>query len=66
MSEDLGARLHWGKWFPLVAAAAVERNYPGMPEFKQVCSEFDPQAVFRNRFPPANHVSRLGSRGGRT
>ena len=50
MSEDLGARLHWGKWFPLVAAAAVERNYPGMPEFKQVCSEFDPQAVFRNRF----------------
>ena len=50
MSEDFGARLHWGKWFPLVAAAAVERNYPGMQVFKSACGEFDPRAVFRNRF----------------
>ena len=51
MSEDFGARLHWGKWFPLVAAAAVERNYPGMQVFESGCaSEADPQAVFRNRF----------------
>ena len=49
MSEDFGARLHWGKWFPL-GAAAVERNYPGMPAFKAVCEEFDPRAVFRNGF----------------
>ena len=49
MAEDFGARLHWGKWFPL-GAAAVERNHPGMPAFKAVCEEFDPRAVFRNGF----------------
>ena len=50
VSEDFGARLYWGKWFPLVAATAVERNYPGMQVFKPVCEEFDARAVFRNRF----------------
>ena len=49
MAKDFDARLHWGKWFPL-AAAAVGPSYPGLPVFKATCAEFDPQGVFRNAF----------------
>ena len=49
LAEDSGARLHWGKWFPL-GAAEVERGYPGLADFREVCEEFDPGGVFRNDF----------------
>ena len=49
MANLFGARLHWGKWFPL-DAEEVDRSYPGMREFRAACEEFDPVGVFRNRF----------------
>lgn len=49
MASLFGARLHWGKWFPL-DANDVEHSYPAMREFRVACEVFDPQGVFRNRF----------------
>lgn len=49
MSSLFGARLHWGKWFPL-EAAGVEESYPALPEFRAVCQRLDPNGVFRNDF----------------
>ena len=49
LSRDLGARLHWGKWFPL-GAAEVARAYPGLAAFHAVRAEFDPHGVFLNDF----------------
>lgn len=42
-------RIHWGKWFPL-DAAAVEQMYPQRDQFLAVCRRFDPQGVFANEF----------------
>ena len=53
MASLFGARLHWGKWFPLdagVEGGQVVQCYPGLPAFKEVCDEFDPRGVFRNEF----------------
>ncbi len=49
MNRLFQARLHWGKWFPL-GAQDVERVYPGLSEFREVCKRFDPHGVFRNEF----------------
>ena len=49
MSSLFGARLHWGKWIP-AGGAGVDRNYPGLEEFRRVCEDFDPRGVFRNAF----------------
>ena len=49
MAQSLGARLHWGKWYPL-DVDQVEDNYPGLAAFRAICAQFDPQRVFRNRF----------------
>ena len=49
LARDLGARLHWGKWFPL-GGADVARAHPGLPAFRAVRAEFDPRGVFRNAF----------------
>ena len=49
MSALYGARLHWGKWFPL-DAGQLRRCYPGLAAFWEVCDECDPQGVFRNEF----------------
>ncbi len=65
MSSLLGARLHWGKWFP-PGGAGVERGYPGLGTFEATCREFDPRGVFHNRFlrrtifrrRPPNHAAR--------
>lgn len=42
-------RIHWGKWFPL-QADTVRKQYPQLPEFRNVCQKFDPDWVFQNRF----------------
>ena len=44
-----GARMHWGKWFPLTADA-IEPTYPELERFRTICQEFDPRGVFRNDF----------------
>ena len=49
MSSLFGARLHWGKWFPL-DAGQVAPCYPRLTAFMEVCDEFDPRGVFRNEF----------------
>lgn len=49
MSSLFGARLHWGKWFPL-DAGYVARRYPELAAFREVCDDFDPRGVFRNEF----------------
>lgn len=49
MARLFGARLHWGKWFPL-GAAEVREAYPGLDEFREVCARFDPRGVFRNAY----------------
>jgi len=49
MSSRFGARLHWGKWFPL-DAVHVAPCYPGLAAFREACDECDPGGVFRNEF----------------
>ena len=48
-ADLFGARLHWGKWFPLTANE-VRPAYPRLGEFRAVCTQFDPHGVFRNDF----------------
>lgn len=43
------ARLHWGKYFPLLNKD-IERLYPNLPFFRQLCNSVDPKGVFRNKF----------------
>lgn len=49
MQSMFEARIHWGKWFPL-DGDAVERMYPRMDEFRDICARFDPRGVFCNEF----------------
>jgi FAD/FMN-containing dehydrogenase len=49
MLHLFAARPHWGKWFPL-SAADVERLYPSLPAFREVCRRTDPRGVFRGGF----------------
>jgi len=49
MSMLFDARPHWGKHFPL-AAAAVARICPGLPTFRQICRAHDLNGVFRNAY----------------
>ena len=49
MTLLFNARLHWGKWFPL-DANHIDRQYPAMETFREVCRRFDPRGVFRNKF----------------
>ncbi len=49
MSRSFSARVHWGKWFPL-DADHIDRQYPTIGTFREVCRRFDPRGVFRNRF----------------
>lgn len=53
MASLFHARPHWGKVCPMDGATA-RTLYPRLAEFQQVCSEFDPDARFRNEW-----VSRL-------
>jgi hypothetical protein len=43
-----GARLHWGKLFPLTHAEAVRDAYPGLARFRAECARYDPRGTFRN------------------
>lgn len=49
MAARFGARLHWGKWFPL-DGSQVGDGYPGLGDFRAICREWDPDEVFRNEF----------------
>ncbi len=42
-----GARLHWGKYFPLTHAEAVADAYPGLARFRAHCAGYDPAGTFR-------------------
>ena len=53
MTLLFSARLHWGKWFPL-DADHIDRQYPAMETFREVCRRFDPRGVFRNKFVREN------------
>jgi hypothetical protein len=44
-----GARLHWGKHFP-VGVGEVARAYPRLEAFRRICSKLDPRGVFRNEY----------------
>jgi hypothetical protein len=43
-----GARLHWGKYFPLSHAEAIANVYPGLARFRAHCEGYDPAGTFRN------------------
>jgi hypothetical protein len=47
MSALFDARPHWGKFCP-VTAEEVERLYPELPRFREVCEAIDPSGLFRN------------------
>jgi FAD/FMN-containing dehydrogenase len=49
MTVLFGARLHWGKYFPL-SAAEIAGVYPHLEEFRQLCGQIDPHGVFRNGY----------------
>jgi FAD/FMN-containing dehydrogenase len=45
-----GARLHWGKFFPLTHEA-VERMYPDrLAQFRDICVRYDAGGTFRNAY----------------
>jgi xylitol oxidase len=41
------ARPHWGKVCPL-SRAELDRLYPRLDMFRELCRQFDPQGAFRN------------------
>ena len=43
------ARSHWGKWFPL-GLDVVEKQYPQLDEFREICRRFDPSGAFVNQW----------------
>jgi hypothetical protein len=47
LAERCGARPHWGKYCPLTAPQ-VQRLYPHLAEFREICQQLDPAGVFRN------------------
>ena len=49
MFELFQARIHWGKWFPQ-NSEQLNQLYPKMDRFRDVCSRYDPNGVFRNSF----------------
>ena len=49
MFELFQARIHWGKWFPQTSDQ-VNQLYPKIDIFRDVCSRYDPNGVFRNSF----------------
>jgi FAD/FMN-containing dehydrogenase len=49
MTTLFGARLHWGKYFPLTSVE-MERVYPHLEEFRRLCRKTDPRGVFRNEY----------------
>jgi hypothetical protein len=49
MTRLYDARLHWGKHFPQTSHD-VARLCPGLPVFRQVCADLDPNGVFRNAY----------------
>jgi hypothetical protein len=49
MSTLYGARLHWGKHFPL-GASEMSRVYPALDQFKEICRRTDPNGVFSSDY----------------
>lgn len=49
MTRRFGARLHWGKHFPLRYADVVPL-YPQLETFRQLCGRNDHRGVFRNGY----------------
>lgn len=49
LNRLFGAKLHWGKHFPL-HNEEIEQLYPGLQEFREICGNLDPRGVFRNNF----------------
>lgn len=49
LNRLFGARLHWGKYFPL-AFEDIEKIYPDLQKFRDICSASDPEGVFQNNF----------------
>jgi FAD/FMN-containing dehydrogenase len=49
MNRLFGARLHWGKHFPL-GVVDIARLYPDLDSFRQICRAGDPNGVFGNDF----------------
>ncbi len=49
LSEKYGVRIHWGKHFPL-DFEDVNKLYPNLEQFKNICREVDPKGVFQNDF----------------
>ncbi len=49
MSQLFDARPHWGKLCPLTPNE-LRDMYPRFSEFRQICLDFDPNGVFRNRW----------------
>ncbi len=49
MNKLFGARLHWGKHFPL-NAVDIARLYPNLETFREICRKRDRDGVFRNAY----------------
>jgi 2,4-dienoyl-CoA reductase (NADPH2) len=44
-----GARLHWGKHFPL-GSPEIAPLYPRLQDFERICTQLDSSGTFRNEF----------------
>jgi len=49
MFELFQARIHWGKWFTQ-SSDQLNQLYPKIDTFRDVCSRYDSNGVFRNNF----------------
>jgi hypothetical protein len=63
LARLVGARLHWGKHFPLTYGD-VEPLYPEMETFRKVCIKHDPSGVLRNGY--TSRVLALPAKGVQT
>ncbi len=49
MTPLFGARLHWGKYFPL-QYSQIDAAYPSLAAFRDICRQTDPHGVFCNDY----------------
>lgn len=49
MGPMFEARIHWGKYFPL-SSQEIEKRYPRLEDFREICGRFDPDGRFQNEF----------------
>lgn len=49
LTKLFNARLHWGKYYPLVYDE-IKQLYPQLKQFRDICQSVDSESVFHNDY----------------